>query len=185
MSATSPTKHIVGLRAKRAQGRATGGKIFGYKTTEIGSDRMDPYGKLIVAGYEYTIDDGEKRTVTSIFRMFTGGQGLHRIARSLNDRWPPTPRLGKKNDGGGWSHTTVRARSCATSDTSGSSCGTNPVAQGTGEPKAPARTPAPDRMEDHRASELAIISPDLWAKAHRSASGTSRSATASAVRAGS
>ncbi len=154
-----------GLAGQALKGRATGGNTFGYKTMEIGSDRLDPHGKPIVAGYEYMIDDGEKRIVTSIFRMFTEGQGLHRIARSLNDQAAPYPRLGKKNDGGGWSHTTVR--SILRNDRYVGKFVWNKT-QWLKVPGSRKRQHVPRPQTEWKITErpeLAIISPDLWTKA--------------------
>lgn len=83
--------------------------MFGFRTVEIHGDGLDAHGKPVIVGYDVVVDQDQAKMVERVFRMFTDGQGLHRIARIFNDEHLPYPRKGGGNDGGGWSHTTVRA----------------------------------------------------------------------------
>jgi DNA invertase Pin-like site-specific DNA recombinase len=98
-----------GMAGQALKGRATGGKVFGYTTEAIPGSGTDAHGKPLVDGYDIVIEPSQARIVEKIFNLFVDGSGLHKIARALNDEHLPYPRRGDGNDGGGWSHTTVRA----------------------------------------------------------------------------
>ena len=154
-----------GMVGQALKGRATGGKVFGYHTVEIHGDGVDAHGKPLIAGYEIAIDETQATIVRRVFSMFTDGFGLHKIAHILNDEHVPYPRKGDGNDGGGWSHTTVRGI-VRNERYIGRFVWNKTLWQKLPGSRKRRHLPRPEsEWKVTQRPELAIVAPELWAKA--------------------
>ncbi len=85
-------KTLRGLKGNAREGKATGGRAFGYRTGQKG--RIE-------------VVEAEARIVREIFAMYLQGFGYARIASELNRRGIEPPR-GKRRAGRGWMASAIR-----------------------------------------------------------------------------
>lgn len=94
-----------GLEGRALGGFSTGGRCYGYRTIteENPPDPEHPRKRFV-------IDDMEAEVVRRIFRLFSEGVSLKRLASLLNEEGVPAPNdNGRGNKyGNGWGHTTIR-----------------------------------------------------------------------------
>ena len=147
-----------GLRGRAERSLFPGGLPYGYRTEEIPSGRVDPHGRSIPAGYRLVIDQPQSEVVHRIFELYARGEGLRTIAQHLNAERAPSPRQK------GWSSSALQAML------------QNSTFQGTyiwnrsewikeHETGKRRRFERPESEWLRREMpELAIVSPELWAK---------------------
>jgi DNA invertase Pin-like site-specific DNA recombinase len=154
-----------GLEGRFRAGKATGAVPYGYRT-----ERTE-------AGSEIRIDERQSAVVRDIFRAYADGKSFAAIAADLNARGVDTPR--KRSRERGWVPNTIRAMLDREKYVGRWAWNRTQWVKrpGTGERVARDRDPG-DVLVDER-PELAIISPELWARVR-----ARREAVAGAHRAG-
>ena len=85
-----------GLEGRMLRGLHVGGRCYGYRII-AGED-----------GKRLAVDPKEAELVQRIFEMSRSGGSLKQIARTLNAKGVPAPRLRKGKQHGGWCHTAIR-----------------------------------------------------------------------------
>ena len=89
------------MQRKARAGHVTGGRVFGYDNVEVpGAD-----GKR--SHVERRINPQEAAVVREIFERYAAGEGMRRIAHSLNARRVPSPRAQQRRQNG-WQIGTLR-----------------------------------------------------------------------------
>jgi site-specific DNA recombinase len=84
------------LHVKARRGLNAGGRCFGYDNVRVDS------------ATEYRINESEAAVVRRMFELFIEGRGFKGIAKALNDKRVPPPRVGKRGIGT-WSPSVVRS----------------------------------------------------------------------------
>ena len=85
-----------GMEGRVRQGKAAGGKAYGYQIVRT----LDAHGEPVRG--DRSIDTAEAAIVRRIFTEFAAGRSPMAIAKALNTEWVPGP------DGGAWQGTTLR-----------------------------------------------------------------------------
>lgn len=88
---------------QKQRGFIAGEATFGYRSTPVGTVRMDKKGRPRPDGYKMTIEPRESAVVLRIFREFAEGQAESSIMKRLNNEGVQ----GRFRTKGGWSPATV------------------------------------------------------------------------------
>lgn len=139
-------KTLRGQRASARQGKATGGRLYGYRT--------NPEDKWVA------IDPAEAKVVRLMFRLYAEGYGYARIARELNGRGIAPPRSRRK--GKGWIASAIREQLRNPKYVGDWSFGVRQFARHPVTRKRKVRErPEADIIREHR-PELAIVDRATW-----------------------
>ena len=91
------------LTQKAKHGYVTGGLTYGYNNIEVFSPEFAPDGSQKRMHVIRQIKEGEAEVVRRMFRMYSDGLGITKIAKQLNHDHIPAPRKTK-----GWCPATIR-----------------------------------------------------------------------------
>ncbi len=167
-----------GLRGKALKGKSTGGRAYGYTSTEDPSGEKNKDGSPVMI----RVKDVEKaKVVEQIYKWRAEGWSGQRIARQLNDDKVAPPGAtwkrkdsgpNRKNSAGGWTH------SCIVGDPKyGTGILNNPLYKGVVRWGRTEWTPSAadsskrivknkDEWEERPDETLRIVSDELWNKVH-------------------
>jgi DNA invertase Pin-like site-specific DNA recombinase len=96
-------KTLRGQIGQKQRGFIAGEATFGYRSTPVGTVRMDKKGRPRPEGYKMAIEAREAAVILRIFREFADGQAESSIVRRMNLEGIP----GRWRAKGGWSPATV------------------------------------------------------------------------------
>ena len=82
------------LLTKARQGLNVGGRVYGYDNIEVMTEGAEKRSRV-----EYRINEAQAEVIREIFRAYAAGDGLRTIAKNLNGRGVPRPRVGKRGTG--------------------------------------------------------------------------------------
>ncbi|HSL91054.1 MAG TPA: hypothetical protein VK863_00270, partial [Candidatus Limnocylindrales bacterium] len=77
-------KTLRGQIGQKQRGFIAGEATFGYRSTPVGTVRMDKKGRPRPEGYKMTIEPREAAVVLRIFREYAEGQAEPRIIKHMN-----------------------------------------------------------------------------------------------------
>ena len=96
-----------GMEGRFLAGFSTGGRIYGYRSIPVYSDKKDRYGNKEIIAYKIVIDQREAEVVREIFHLYSKGKSAQQITNILNKRLKehsePKPPKGEW-----WSASTIR-----------------------------------------------------------------------------
>ncbi len=96
-------KTMRGLEGQKLRGFSAGETVYGYYTESVGELKLNRKGQAKYEGMVHKINSDEAEVIQRIYREFSEGKSLHKIAKSLNEDKIPT----KKNRIGGWNTSTL------------------------------------------------------------------------------
>jgi site-specific DNA recombinase len=96
-------KTLRGQIGQKERGFIAGEATFGYRSTPVGTVRMDKKGRPRPEGYKMAIEPREAAVILRIFQEFSDGQSESSIVKRLNMEGIP----GRWRSKGGWSPATV------------------------------------------------------------------------------
>ena len=156
-------KTLRGLEGQKLRGFSAGEKVYGYYSKPVGELKLNRKGQAKYEGMVHKINPDEAEIVKRIFKEFSDGKSIHKIAAQLNEEKVPT----KKNWRGGWNISTA-SRILKNDKYIGiwnwrkSKVVRDPM---TGKKKKFAR-PAKDMIPIYR-EDLIIIDKELWEKTQK------------------
>ena len=96
-------KTLRGLEGQKMRGFSVGENVYGYKTQPVGELKLNKKGQPKYEGMVHKINPEEADIVKRIFKDFTGGKSINRIAKRFNEDKIPT----KKGYSGGWNISSI------------------------------------------------------------------------------
>jgi len=96
-------KTMRGLEGQKLRGFSAGENVYGYYTKPVGELKINKKGKARYDGMVHKVNPDEVEIVRRIFKEFSDGKSIHKIATGLNSDKIPT----KKGHRGGWNISTL------------------------------------------------------------------------------
>ena len=96
-------KTMRGLEGQKLRGFSAGETVYGYYTEPVGELKLNRKGQAKYEGMVHKINSDEAEIIQRIYREFSNGKSLHKVATGLNEDKVPT----KKNRIGGWNTSTL------------------------------------------------------------------------------
>ena len=78
-------KTLRGLEGQKLRGFSAGEKVYGYYTKPVGELKLNRKGQAKYEGMVHKINPDEAEIVKRIFKEFTEGKSIHKIALQLNE----------------------------------------------------------------------------------------------------
>lgn len=152
-----------GLEGQKLRGFSAGENVYGYMTQPFGELKMNGKGQAKYEGKVHKINPEEAEIVKRIFKEFSLGTSIHKIAVALNNDHVPT----KRKNIGGWNISSIsrilnNTKYIGIWDWRKSKNVRDPI---TGKKKSIKR-PAKEQIQIFR-EDLIIIDPDTWDKTQK------------------
>jgi site-specific DNA recombinase len=98
-----------GVEGKALSGLHTGGRCFGYRNVPIEDPtRVDQHGRTLITGVRLAVREDQASVVRRIFTMYSGGNSLQRISKTLNAEGVTSPQPQKGRISQSWCPSSIR-----------------------------------------------------------------------------